>query len=421
MAMGAKAPLGTLHYVPEAIYKAEKALVAARFNGLILNASKFDPDKDAKKPDFLSKNPLGKVPFLETEKGVIFTSNSIARYVARCRSDTSLYGKCVADEGDIDSWLEFCTHELEVPLMTLVYPTLGLLEEIPQVAQAAKADTKKALDRLEAALKASPYLLGDYVSLADVVVVCALKEGFTRVLEPAFRKPFPKVCAWFECCCAQPQFKAVLGDLKLCTVAAKPVPVKIVAKAAEAPKGGKSSAKQEEKKPQEAKKKEEKPAAKSSPKAAPKAKAAAAAAGGGSAAEIEAKILSVGDQIRTLKEKLKAEGLSGKKINDHEEIKKLVAELQDHKSKLPADGGAAAPAAPAAKKAASPKQSPKQAPAAAPSGGGGDLDAQIKAVGDEIRLLKEKLKGQGLSGKKVNDHDEVKALVAKLTELKSKQ
>merc|ERR1712039_838484 len=134
--------------------------------------------------------------------------------------------------------------------------------------------------------------------------------------------------------------------------------------------------------------------------AAPAATSAAAPAGG----DVEAQIKSVGDDIRALKEKLKGEGLSGKKINDHEQVKSLVAKLNELKSAAPAT----TPAAPAA----------SPSPAAAPAGG--DLDAQIKSVGDEIRVLKEKLKGEGLSGKKINDHAEVKRLVAQLQELKAK-
>jgi len=42
----------------------------------------------------------------------------------------------------------------------------------------------------------------------------------------------------------------------------------------------------------------------------------------------------------------------------------------------------------------------------------------VKAIGDELRVLKEKLKGEGVSGKKLNDHAEVKALVEKLAEAK---
>jgi len=69
----------------------------------------------------------------------------------------------------------------------------------------------------------------------------------------------------------------------------------------------------------------------------------------------------------------------------------------------------------------SPKSSPKAAPAPAPAApaAGGDVEAQVKAVGDAIRTLKEKLKAEGLSGKKINDHEEVKGLVAKLQALKT--
>jgi elongation factor 1-gamma len=36
------------------------------------------------------------------------------------------------------------------------------------------------------------------------------------VLEPAFRQPYPNVTRWFTTCVNQPQFKAVLGEVKLC-------------------------------------------------------------------------------------------------------------------------------------------------------------------------------------------------------------
>jgi len=217
--------IGTLHFVQQTIYKAEKAMVAAKFNGLAVKTARFDAQKDAQKEDFLVKNPTGKVPFLETDMGCIFTSNAIARYVSRARADTSLYGNCFDDEGQIDTWLEFCTHELEVPLMTWVYPVLGLMEDIPKATADAQADVKKAMTALESQLKGSAFLIGDFVTLADIAVVCALREGFVQVFDAAFRKPFPKTTAWFEKCCGMPQFKAVLGDVKLCTTAGKPKPV----------------------------------------------------------------------------------------------------------------------------------------------------------------------------------------------------
>lgn len=38
----------------------------------------------------------------------------------------------------------------------------------------------------------------------------------SQVLEPAFRQPYPNVNRWFVTCINQPQFKAVLGEVKLC-------------------------------------------------------------------------------------------------------------------------------------------------------------------------------------------------------------
>lgn len=124
--------------------------------------------------------------------------------------------------------------------------------------------------------------------------------------------------------------------------------------------------------------------------------------------DLDAQAKAVGDEIRNLKAKLKADGVSGKKIDKMEEVVALVAKLTAVKAAAAA--GPAQTAAPAA-----------PAPAAAAAVPSGDLEAQVKAVGDEIRALKAKLKADGISNKKVDKNEEVVALVAKLNELKAAQ
>merc|ERR1712070_850779 len=70
--------------------------------------------------------------------------------------------------------------------------------------------------------------------------------------------------------------------------------------------------------------------------------------------------------------------------------------------------------------AASPKKgaSPKAAPTSPKAGGAVDEDA-VKKIGDELRVLKEKLKGEGVTGKKLNEHPEIKALVEALNAAKA--
>lgn len=425
----ARDPFGTLYYIEETRYKAQKALIAAKFNGIALEKKAFDPHKDPAKPEFIAKNPTGKVPFLETDMGCIFTSNAIARYIARCRADTALCGKCFDDEGQIDTWLEFCTHEVEVPLMTWVYPVLGLMEDDPKATNEAQSDVKKAIKVLEAQLQATEYLVGDFVSLADVVMVCALSEAFVRVFDPAFRRPFPKVCTWFERCCGMPQFNAVIGPVKWCDVAEQPkacvaaftpaprvkaqaaAPAASAVRAAPAAAAAAPSHKAEGKGPSG-----KADLGKPPPKAAEAPEASPAVP-----IDLEAQIKAVGDEIRALKERLKAEGLSGKKINDHEEVKTLVVKLQQLKEQPAAAPHVPERAATAEVPAASAPAAAGPPDAAAPdTASGEDIEAQVKSVGDDIRLLKEKLKGEGLSGKKINDHSDVKALVEKLQELKKK-
>jgi len=106
----------------------------------------------------------------------------------------------------------------------------------------------------------------------------------------------------------------------------------------------------------------------------------------------EAAVKAKGDDIRALKEKLKADGLSGKKINDHAEVKKLLDELTALKGGAPAPAAAPAPKK-EAKKEAPKKDAPKEEAkkeAAAPSAE--DLAKQRKD------LLKKVIKEGGKRG-----------------------
>lgn len=89
------------------------------------------------------------------------------------------------------------------------------------------------------------------------------------------------------------------------------------------------------------------------------------------------------------------------------------------KQKEPAPKAAASKASKEAPKAAAaPKTAP--APAAAPaSAGGGGTQAQIDALAGEIRAMKEKLKSEGLSGKKIDASPEIKEMVTRLQALKA--
>ncbi|CEG45580.1 elongation factor 1 [Plasmopara halstedii] len=200
-------------------YRVFKALIAAEFNGINIELPEFDFAKDIKSEEFKAKSPTGKVPLLETDEGCIFESGAIAKYVARLRADTGLYGKSFFESGQVDAWIDFSAYELEIPLEVWLYPILGWSKLNAAALTKAKSDVKKALQTLENHLHLRTYLVGEQITLADIFIASALVYPFKFVLDKDFRKPYPALNRWFSTLVNQPEFQAVVGDVPLIDVA----------------------------------------------------------------------------------------------------------------------------------------------------------------------------------------------------------
>lgn len=202
-------------YTYEGNYRAWKTLIAGRYNGVEIEVPEFRLHEDNTTEEFLAKNPLGKVPVLETPEGCIFESNAIARYVARLRRDTSLYGRSFFESALVDQWVDFAANEVEPARAMWLFPVQGFMQFDQEAYDAARADMMKALHLLDARLESCEYLVGAQVTLADIVVVCALVDLFRLVFDEGVRSEFPSVVRWFSDLVARPQFSAVIGEVTL--------------------------------------------------------------------------------------------------------------------------------------------------------------------------------------------------------------
>lgn len=109
----------------------------------------------------------------------------------------------------------FSDNELLPAVAQWVYPILGIIPSNP-AATAAKADLSKLLSLLNKHLLSRTFLVSERVTLADVVLACSLLPAYQVVLDESNRKPYVNVNRWFNTCVNQPQFRRVLGDVKLC-------------------------------------------------------------------------------------------------------------------------------------------------------------------------------------------------------------
>jgi len=236
----------------------KKVLIAAKYAGIELEVHDMNQG-DNTTPDFLAKNPLGKVPVLETEEGCIWESNAICRYVARYGECTQLLGSTEYETGLIDQWLDFASGEILLPAAVWIRPILGFMENNEYATKKAQGDIHKVLGILNETLADKTFLVGERISLADIAVSTSLVYLFTLVLDPGFRKPFVNVLRWFNTLINQDEFVGVLGQVTLCTkraVAAKKSEGDEKPAKHEKPAKQEKSEKKEQPKKQEKKKKE---------------------------------------------------------------------------------------------------------------------------------------------------------------------
>ena len=144
-----------------------QSLIIAAYNRVEIAMPEFEMGKDNKTPAFLAMSPMGKVPVLKTAEGAISEAAAIARYVARMRPDTNMYGASFYEAGLVDQWIEFAKNELDLPVGMWIYPILGFIQSNASNTEKAKEDVKRALAVLNAHLLKKTFLASEAITAAD--------------------------------------------------------------------------------------------------------------------------------------------------------------------------------------------------------------------------------------------------------------
>jgi len=165
-------------------------------------------DGGTRQPDFLAKNPNGKVPLLELADGrLLAESNAILCYLAEGTPymPDDRYERALALQ-----WLFFeqYSHEpyVAVRRSLLRYPHLAN-EATPETLASLLKQGNKALSVMQDRLAASPFLAGQAPSVADIALFaythCAGDGGFDLA-------GFPAVSVWLERVASLPGFRPML-------------------------------------------------------------------------------------------------------------------------------------------------------------------------------------------------------------------
>jgi elongation factor 1-gamma len=197
-----------------ALFRAQKVIITAQLAGVELEI-----DTNTSESQLASLSTHGKVPCLVTPEGNISESNAIARYIARMApASTGLLGATPFESAQVDSWLDFCVQDLEIPATLWIAPILGWMDENKAVTERATQDLKKGMSLLEKHLQMETFICGRQMTVADVAIATTLLLPLKLVMDSKAREPYPNLMRWFDLCTHQQAFIDVVGETRLCEV-----------------------------------------------------------------------------------------------------------------------------------------------------------------------------------------------------------
>jgi len=193
---------------------AQTALVAADLAGQEVEVV-FKDKTAANEKEFKALNLTGKFPLLQVGNDTIFESSAIAQYFARLAPSSGLLGQNAFETARVQQWIDQQSATVGPALLPLAYSALGH-KIVSQEEFSKQLKCLQAQARIyNASLEGKSWLVGDNLTVADVVCAGGWIIAFQTVFDPAFRAQVPHFADWFERCVGLPSFRRRLGNIKM--------------------------------------------------------------------------------------------------------------------------------------------------------------------------------------------------------------
>ncbi|GGP21385.1 glutathione S-transferase family protein [Silvimonas iriomotensis] len=157
-------------------------------------------------PEFLARNPHGKIPVIEHDGVVVWESQAILRYLGATFGEGSLWSADPAQRAVADSWLDWSQTTLQPAFIDLFFGFYRTPEAQRDAGRIERATQQCArlYGLLDQQLAQRPYLGGDTLTLADFGAGTTVFRYLTMGAE---RPPLPNVEHWLERLSQSPAYR----------------------------------------------------------------------------------------------------------------------------------------------------------------------------------------------------------------------
>ena len=165
-----------------------------------------------KNPDFVSYNPMQRVPVLILDDGSTLSETvAICRYFEETQPEPALMGVDARDKAHVEMWQRRMELEFLYPVMHLfrhTHPHMAKLE-VPQVAEWGESNRPrilKMLEFLDGELADREFIAGDKYTIADITALVAI--DFMKPAKVERPENLANLARWYDAVSSRPSAKA---------------------------------------------------------------------------------------------------------------------------------------------------------------------------------------------------------------------
>lgn len=168
--------------------------------------------REHKSAEHLARNPLGQTPVLELDDGTtISESVAICRYLEAFHPEPLLFGASALEIAHIEMWIRRTEFALGGPVRNYwvnVHPFTAQVvpERFEDFGKAAVPHAMAAMAVFNAALAHSPFIAGDRISTADIVLLSTI--DFANFIGLAIPEDLTDLRRWHSDMSARPSASA---------------------------------------------------------------------------------------------------------------------------------------------------------------------------------------------------------------------
>ncbi len=171
----------------------ERIDVGGRFGGL-------------DRPAYLAMNPNARIPTIEDGGVIVWESNAIVRYLSARYGEGVLWDRDPAVRASADQWMDWMQTTLAPDFYDLFWKAVRLpaSRQKPEATTEAARRLRAHYGVVERQLAGRPYMLGERLSMADIVIGATLFRYYEM---PIDHPGLPGILGWYQRLSARPAYR----------------------------------------------------------------------------------------------------------------------------------------------------------------------------------------------------------------------